>query len=102
MNTTYVLISITLMALVTYLPRMLPIAIFRKKIKSRFVQSFLKYVPYAVLGALTIPDIFYSTGEFISALCGTVVALILAYFERGLVVVAIGGVLAVYLTGLLI
>ena len=94
-------IAVLLMALVTYLPRMLPIAIFRKKIKSKFIQSFLKYVPFAVLAALTIPDIFYSTNSFFTASLGTLVALVLAYFEQNLVVVSLGAIITVYLSGLL-
>lgn len=92
-------LAVLLMALVTYLPRMLPLAIFRKPLRSRFIKAFLKYVPYAVLGALTFPDIFYSTGTLTTALCGTVVALVLAYFERSLVTVALGAIITVYITG---
>lgn len=92
-------IAVILMALVTYIPRVLPVAIFRKQIKSNFLKSFLDYVPYAVLGALTFPDIFYSTGNIKTALCGTLVALFLAYKEKSLVVVATAAILTVYLTG---
>ena len=87
------------MATVTYLPRVLPIAVFRKEIKSKYLKSFLKYVPFAVLGALTFPDIFTSTGNITTAVFGTIVALYLAYREMGLVVVAIGAILTVYITG---
>ena len=51
MNLTRVVICVILMALVTYIPRVLPVTIFRKEIKSRFIRSFLDYTPYAVLGA---------------------------------------------------
>lgn len=95
-------ISVLLMALVTYIPRVLPLAVFRKEITSPFVKSFLYYVPFAVLGALTFPDIFYSTGNFTTALCGTLVAIFLAYKNKGLVVVAIGAILTVFLTGLFV
>jgi Predicted membrane protein len=95
-------VAVLLMALVTYIPRVLPISIFRRKIKSRYIKSFLNYVPYAVLGSLTFPDIFYSTGNLITAVCGTVIALILAYFEKSLVVVAIGAIITVYLTSFLL
>ena len=101
MNLTYCLTAILIMALVTYLPRVLPITLFRGRIRSRYVRTFLDYTPYAVLGALTFPDIFYSTGNMVSAAVGTAVALVLAYFRRGLVVVALGAILAVYLTQLL-
>jgi branched-subunit amino acid transport protein len=74
--------------------------VFRREIKSKYIKSFLRYVPYAVLGALTFPNIFYSTKNIASAICGTVVALILAYKEKSLVVVAIGAILTVYISGL--
>ena len=70
---------IAVMAGVTYLIRMVPFAAFRKKIHSRFVRSFLAYIPYAVLAAMTLPAIFYSTGNVLTAAVGTVVAVVLAY-----------------------
>ena len=70
---------IIVMAGVTYLIRMIPFSFFRKKIKSRFFRSFLYYIPYAVLSAMTIPAIFYSTGHMITAIVGTIIAVILAY-----------------------
>ncbi len=76
------------MAGVTYLIRMIPLALVKKKIKNRFICSFLYYIPYAVLGVMTIPSIFYSTDSLISAVAGFVTALILAYFEKGLLTVA--------------
>lgn len=93
-------IAIVIMALVTYIPRALPLAFFNKQIKSRFVKSFLYYVPYAVLASLTFPGIFYSTGSMITAIAGTLVALVLAYFEQSLVIVAIAAVVTVFVTGL--
>lgn len=101
MNLKYAFIAVILMAIVTYIPRVLPIVIFRKEIKSNYVKSFLRYVPYAVLGALTFPDIFSSTGNTATAICGTIVALFLAYKGKSLVVVAIGAIVTVYLTGFL-
>lgn len=97
---TRTLIAVGLMALVTYLPRVLPMAVFRKEIKSTYLKSFLYYVPYAVLAALTFPDIFTSTNSVVSSICGTVVALFLAYKEKSLVVVAVFSMLAVYLSQL--
>ena len=58
------------MAGVTYLIRMLPLTVFRREIRSPFLRSFLYYVPYAVLGAMTVPDIFYATGNLWTALAG--------------------------------
>ena len=83
------------MAGVTYLIRMLPLTVFRREIKSVFVRSFLHYVPYAVLGAMTFPDVLYSTGSLWTALVGLVVAVAMAWRGRSLLAVAIGACLAV-------
>ena len=88
---------VLLMALVTYIPRVLPVTIFRKQIRSKFIRSFLDYTPYAVLGALTFPDVFTSTGHLYSAVGGTIVAVILGYKGKSLVVVAIAAIVTVYL-----
>ena len=84
-----IIIYIAVMAGVTYLVRMIPFTAFRKQIKSRFVKSILYYLPYAVLSAMTVPAIFYSTGSEVSAAAGTVVAVVLSYFGRGLLTVAL-------------
>ncbi len=102
MDLKYAFIAVLLMAILTYIPRTLPLMVFRKEIKSNYIKSFLYYVPYAVLGALTFPDIFYSTGKLTTAIWGTTVALILAYKGKGLVVVAIGAILTVYITGFIL
>lgn len=87
---------------VTYLIRMLPLLFCRKDIKNRYVKSFLYYIPYSVLTAMTFPAIFYSTGMLVSALVGTGVAVVLAYFKRGLLTVAIGATAAVFVVEALI
>jgi len=89
------LLYLLVMAGVTYLVRMLPLVFFRRKIESRFVRSFLYYVPYTVLSVMTFPAIFYSTGSVWSAVVGTAVAVILAYFGRGLLTVALGSAVSV-------
>ena len=66
--------------------------------RGRETDSFLYYIPYAVLTAMTFPAIFYSTGYVISAAIGTATAIVLAYFNRGLLTVAIGAVGAVFIT----
>lgn len=88
-DTLYLCLSIATMAVVTYLIRMLPLAAIRKKIRSPFVLSFLYYVPYAVLTAMTIPGIFFSTGSVITACVGLAAALAAAFFNRGLLMVAV-------------
>lgn len=97
---TRMLIYIAIMAAITYLIRVLPITVFRKKITSIWLQSFLYYVPYAVLAALTFPAIFTATGNVLTSVTGTVVALILAYFDTGLVIVAVGAVVGALVAGL--
>lgn len=92
-----VLICVALMALVTYVPRVLPVTIFRKQLKSRFIRSFLDYTPYAVLGALTFPEVFTSTGHLYSAVGGTLAAVALGYRGKSLVVVAMAAIVTVYL-----
>lgn len=82
------LLYLFVMAGVTYLVRMVPMVLIKKKIKNTFVRSFLYYVPYAVLSVMTIPAIFFSTSYLISAICGFLVALVLSYFNRSLLVVA--------------
>ena len=95
MSWTTFLPYLLVMAGVTYLIRMLPLTFFRKEIKSRFVMSFLHYVPYAVLGAMTIPDVLYSTGNIGTALVGLAVAVVLAWRGKGLLTVAIAACVAV-------
>ena len=95
-------IYLAVMAIVTYLTRMLPLVLVKKKIKNRFICSFLYYVPYAVLSVMTIPAIFYAVENRVSALIGFFVALIISYFEKGLVVVASFSCLAVLFSEIII
>lgn len=95
-------VYIAVMAGVTYLIRMLPFTFFRKKIKSRFVRSFLYYIPYAVLSAMTIPAIFESTGSYTTAAAGTVAAAVLAFFDLPLIVVALAAAAVAFITGIFI
>lgn len=87
---------------ITYLIRMLPVVLIKKRIKNRFLLSFLYYIPYAVLSVMTIPAIFYSTSYKISAIAGFVVALLLAYMKKSLVKVAALSCAAVFVTELVI
>lgn len=90
------------MAGITYLIRMLPLVLLKRKITNKFVLSFLHYIPYAVLSVMTIPAIFTSTSYVISAVVGFVVAMVLSYFEKSLLTVAASSCLAVYLVELII
>ncbi len=85
----YFLPYILVMALVTYLIRMVPLTFFRKKITNRFVLSLLYYIPYAVLSAMTFPAILFGTSSVISAVVGLLAAVITAFNERSLLMVAL-------------
>ena len=98
----YVAVSIFIMAAVTYLIRMLPLTLMRKKISSVFIRSVLAYVPYAVLTAMTLPFILYSTSSMISAAIGLAVAVVLALKEHSLITVAIGASAAVFIAELFV
>lgn len=102
MSTGNIAIFIAVMAGVTYLIRMLPFTLFRKEIKSPFFKSFLHYVPYAVLSAMTIPSIFYATGSLLTAAVGTITAVVLAYCRKPLIVVALAAAAAAFLTDVLL
>lgn len=93
---------IALMALTTYLIRMLPLTIFRKPIRSRFVRSFLHYVPYACLTAMTFPAILESTASLTGGIAALAVAVVLAYFGGSLLTVALASSAAVFLVEILL
>ena len=86
------------MALTTYLIRAIPLTVFRKPIKSRFLKSFLHYVPYACLTAMTFPAILTSTATILSGAAALAVAVILAYRGRSLLTVSLAASAAVMLT----
>ena len=95
-------VYILVMAVVTYLTRMLPTVLFRKKITSRFFLKFLAYLPYAVLAALTFPSIFYSTGSVGAAAVGCGVAFLLAFLRMPLVLVAVAAAVSSFLASFIL
>ena len=96
MNTIYIYILV--MAGVTYLIRMLPLVLFKKEITSPFIKSFLYYVPYACLAAMTFPAILTATSAgIISGAAALIVALIVAYKEKSLLTVAVCACAAVFI-----
>lgn len=102
MSLEYMLKMITVMAAVTYCIRMLPLLLIKKKIKNRFLCSFLYYVPFAVLSAMIIPDIFYSTSSIWSAAVGLIIAIVLSLADKKLLTVAIASCAAVYVVEFII
>lgn len=97
-----VYVYILVMALVTYLIRVIPLTVFRKKIENPYIQSFLYYVPYTCLTAMTFPAILYATESVWSALAGVVVAVLLAFYNKSLVTVAAFACAAVFVAEQLI
>ena len=94
-------IYILVMAVVTYLIRMLPLTLIRGKIKSRFIRSFLYYVPYACLMAMTFPAVFFSASSMLAAIAGVIVAIILALKGKGLMTVALAASITIFLVSLI-
>ena len=90
------------MAGVTYLIRMLPLAFFRKKITNPFLLGVLHYMPFAVLGTMTVPAIFTSAGDPVSSTVGFVAALLLGLKRRSLIEVALVATAAAYVTSLIL
>ncbi len=90
------------MAIVTYFIRMLPFVLVRKKITNVYLKSFLHYIPYSVLGAMTFPAVIYSTNNSFVSLIGVIVAIVFAWFNKSLLTVAVVACLSAYICGLFI
>ena len=101
MSPLYIIGGIAIMALMTYIIRVTPMVVFRQKIENNRIKSFLYYIPYTVLAAMTFPAIFSSTQSQVGATLGCIVAVLLAYFKRGLLTVALGAAGTVLLVSLL-
>ena len=90
-------IYVLVMAVTTYLIRALPLALFKKPIRSRFLRSFLHYVPTACLTAMTFPAILTATDHVISGATGLIVGVLLALKNKSLIVVAVASCAAVFI-----
>lgn len=90
------------MAVTTYLIRALPLTLMKKPIKSRFIRSFLHYVPVACLTAMTFPAILYATDHMISGAAGLLVSVLLAFRKKSLIVVAVASCVTVFIVELLL
>ena len=93
---------IATMAITTYLIRVLPLTLFRKPIKSRFIRSFLHYVPYACLTAMTFPAILSSTENMVSGAAALILAVVLSLRGKSLLIVSLGSSAAVLITEFLL
>ena len=93
--------AVLVMAIVTYLIRVLPLIVMNKEIKSKFFKSFLYYIPYTVLAAMTFPAIIYSTGNVITGILGGLIGIGLAYLGKSLLQTSIITVIIVYVLNLI-
>ena len=100
MNNYVFFLYLLILAGSTYLIRVIPFVAIKNKINNRFIRSFLAYIPYAVLTAMTIPAVFYATNRWAGAAAGLIVAVIFALKEKGLTVVAIAACVAVFVVEL--
>ena len=82
---------------VTYLTRVLPLLIFKQRIRNRFMRSFLAYIPYAVLAAMTFPAVFFAVDCLPAAAAGVLAAVIVALMGKSLFTVAISASAVVYI-----
>ena len=94
----YILVSFV----VTYAIRVLPLTLIRKPIKSRFIRSFLYYVPYVTLAVMTFPAVIEATGSIWSGIVAFVVGVLTAYFSGNLFVVALSSCASVVVVGLVL
>ena len=95
------LVYLAVMAGITYLIRVIPMLLFRGKVKNRLLRSFLYYVPYTVLAAMAFPTVITFTDHLLTGILATAVCIVLSLCRRGLIVVAIGGAVTVLLCEML-
>lgn len=95
-------IYLLIMAGSTYLIRVIPFLLAHKKIENKFINSFLYYIPYTVLSAMTFPAALYTTGHIASAIIGLIVAVLVAIKNKNLTVVAASACIAVLIMELVI
>lgn len=98
----YLILSILIMAVVTYVIRTLPLTVFKKKIESPFIKRFLYYIPYSVLAAMTIPAVFSSTDTPQGSVAGFAAAVIMAAAGKSLPLTAAAAVAAALVVEFLI
>ena len=97
-----IILYLIVMAVVTYLIRVLPLTLFRKQIQNRTIRSFLHYVPYVTLSVMTVPAIFTAATNLLSGIAAFFIAVMLAYFEKSLFQVAAGACFVVFVMELIL
>lgn len=100
MNSNSFWLYLAILSISTYLIRVIPFVAIKEKIHNKYIQSFLYYIPYAVLTAMTLPAILYATSNILSAFIGLSVAILFALKNKGLTTVAVASCIAVYISEL--
>ena len=85
------------MTAVTYGIRVIPLTLIRKPITSRFIKSFLYYVPYVTLAVITFPAIMDVTQSPIAGLVALILGIVAAWLGAGLLPVSVICCLTVFL-----
>lgn len=93
MNNNSFFIYLLILVLTTYLIRAIPFSLITKKVTNKYIKSFLHYIPYTVLAAMTLPSALYVTGSVCSAVAGLIVALLVSVKKSNLTIVAVAAVL---------
>lgn len=102
MTTQQLVYAILAMAVVMFVCRVVPLFVFKNKIKNKFLNSVFAYIPYAVLTSLTFPEVFKSTGSPLSATLGVITAVVLSYFEQNLITVLVSSTVVVFIANYVI
>lgn len=89
------------MAVVTYIPRMLPMVLLQNLRLQPYIKRFLSFIPFAVLGALIFPEILFSTDSVPSSVIGASLAVLLAFYTKNLILIVLSGILGSFLYQLL-
>jgi len=91
-----------IMAAVTFLIRVLPLTLIRKDITNTFIRSFLYYVPYVTLAAMTFPAMMDATNSPVSGAIAFVFAILLAWKGASLFTVSVLACIVVFITEFII
>ena len=102
MNNNLFFSYLAVIVVVTYLIRAIPFTLFSKKVENIRVKSFLYYIPYTVLSAMTVPAVFHATGSIISGVIGFGVAVLVSLKVKSLIVVALCSCAAVYIAEIIL
>ena len=97
MDSKFLLILSLVLFGISYLMRMIPLVFCKGKIKSKFLNSFLYYIPFGVMTSIIIPEVFRSTSSLASAISGVVVAVILGLFGQSMLVIALSSTAVVFI-----